>query len=71
MFLRYVFRYIHRWIPNNFIVRATLDLVVANVHCVKSIRIQSISGPQFPAFGLNTERSGAEYFSEYSPNAGK
>ena len=25
-------------------------------HCVKSVRIQSYSGPHFPAFGLNTER---------------
>ena len=24
-------------------------------HCVKSVRIQSFSGPHFPAFGLNTE----------------
>ena len=26
------------------------------LHCVKSVRIQSYSGPYFPAFGLNTER---------------
>ena len=25
-------------------------------HSVKSVRIQSYSGPHFPAFGLNTER---------------
>ena len=25
-------------------------------HCVKSVCIQSFSGPYFPAFGLNTER---------------
>ena len=25
-------------------------------HCVKSVRIWSLSGPYFPAFGLNTER---------------
>ena len=25
-------------------------------HCMKSARIQSYSGPYFPAFGLNTER---------------
>ena len=25
-------------------------------HCVKSVRIRSYSGPDFPAFGLNTER---------------
>ena len=27
-----------------------------NIHCVKSVRIRSYSGPCFPAFGLNTER---------------
>ena len=25
-------------------------------HCVKSVRVGSVSGPHFPAFGLNTER---------------
>ena len=25
------------------------------IHCVKSVGIQSYSGPLFPAFGLNTE----------------
>ena len=27
-----------------------------NLHCLKSIRIRSYSGPYFLAFGLNTER---------------
>ena len=27
-------------------------------HCVRSVRIQSYSGPHFPAFGLNAERCG-------------
>ena len=27
-------------------------------HCVKRVRIQSYSGPHFPAFGLNAERCG-------------
>ena len=27
------------------------------IHCVKSARVRSYSGPHFPAFGLNTERS--------------
>ena len=35
-------------------------------HFVKSVCIQSYSGPYFPAFGLNTE-----YLSLFSPNAGK
>ena len=26
------------------------------LHCVKSVRIRSFSGPYFFAFGLNTER---------------
>ena len=26
-------------------------------HCVKNVHIRSYSGPYFPAFGLNTERS--------------
>ena len=26
------------------------------LHCVKSVRIRSYSGPHFPVFGLNTER---------------
>ena len=38
-------------------------------HCVKSVRIQSFSGPCFPAFGLNTEDT--PYLSVFSPNAGK
>ena len=29
-----------------------------NLHCVKSVRIRSYSGPHFPAFGLNMERYG-------------
>ena len=30
------------------------------LHCVKSVRIRSYSGPHFPSFGLNTERYGFE-----------
>ena len=40
--------------------------VICVVHCVKSSRIRSYSGPQFSAFGLNTER-----YSVFGPNAGK
>ena len=39
------------------------------VHCVKSVRIQSYSGPHFPPFGMNT--GDAPYLSVFSPNAGK
>ena len=30
--------------------------IFISVHCVKSVRIRSYSGPYFPAFGLSTER---------------
>ena len=30
-------------------------------HCVKSVCIQSYSGPYFPAFGLNTDQNNSEY----------
>ena len=29
---------------------------LADIHCVKNVRIRSYSGPYFRAFGLNTER---------------
>ena len=38
-------------------------LCVEGIHCVKSARIRSFSGPYFPAFELNTE------ISVFSPNA--
>ena len=42
------------------------------LHCVKSVRIRSYSGPIFPAFGLNTKRYRVtEYLSVFSPNARK
>ena len=41
---------------------------VSDILCMKSVRIQSYSGPHFPAFGMNTERSGESLF---SPNVGK
>ena len=28
---------------------------LSKIHCVKSVRIQSFSGPCFPEFGLNAE----------------
>ena len=37
-----------------------IETTTHNLHCVKSVRIRSYSDPQFPIFGLNTER----YFSE-------
>ena len=39
------------------------------VHCVKSVRIRSSSGPYFSAFGLNKDRY--SYLSIFNPNAGK
>ena len=41
------------------------SLCVYTTHCVKSVRIQSFSGPYFPTFGLNTKRY------VFNPNAGK
>ena len=32
------------------------DATFRTLNCVKRVRIQSYSGPHFPAFGLNTER---------------
>ena len=37
-----------------------------NMHCVKSIRFRSFSGPYFPALRIRRE-----YLSEFSPNPGK
>ena len=34
-----------------------LFIFLTDLHCVKSVRIWSFSGPHFPAFGLNTERT--------------
>ena len=31
-----------------------------NIHCVKSVRIRSYSGPCFPAFGLNTDQNNSK-----------
>ena len=31
------------------------------IHCVKTVRIRSYSGPYFPAFGLNTDQNNSEY----------
>ena len=42
-----------------------------HIHCVKSVRIWSYSGPYFPAFGLTTERYNTELLSLFSQNAGK
>ena len=38
-------------------------------HCVKNVHIRSFSGPYFATFALNTKDK--EYFSVFSPNAGK
>ena len=39
------------------------------IHCVKSVRIRSFSGPYFPKFGLNTERYGVSQ--RIQPECGK
>ena len=37
------------------------------MHCVKSVRIRSFSGPCFPAFGLNADQKISEY-GHFSPS---
>ena len=44
--------------------RTIIDLLLvlgSLLHCVKSVRIRSFSGPYFPAFGLNTNHKNSEY----------
>ena len=45
-----------------------MKIMTCQHHFIKSVRIQSYSGPHFSAFGLNTER---EYLSVFSLNGGK
>ena len=42
-------------------VQAAKVVKSKDVHCVKSVRIRSYSGPYFPAFGLNTDQYNSEY----------
>ena len=37
-------------------VKKKRDQFGCHIHCAKSVRIQSYSGPHFSAFGLNAER---------------
>ena len=42
---------------NGYLVTGNVSKTFSNqLHCVKSVRILSYSGPYFPAFGLNTEK---------------
>ena len=41
-----------------FLKKCFHNLYLHDLHCMKSVRIQSYSGQHFPAFGLNTERYG-------------
>ena len=38
-----------------FLQRNSIIDISKGLHCVKSVRIQSFSGPYFPALGLNTD----------------
>ena len=52
------------WLYNYFLyalLRWRLLDLEAVIHCVKSIRIRSYSGPFFPTFGLNTDQNNSEY----------
>ena len=58
-FLQYIF-FLMGEVKYNFSCKSTsLWRGSYNLHCVKSARIRSYSGPYFSAFGLNTERYGA------------
>ena len=37
-------------------MREFFEKLTWNLHCVKSVHIQSYSGSHFPTFGLNTKR---------------
>ena len=39
----------------------SVNWLLYNEHCVKSVRILSFSGLYFPAFGLNTDQKNSEY----------
>ena len=39
----------------------TTDRRRSHLHCVKSVRIRSYSGPYFPTFELNTDQNNSEY----------
>ena len=45
-------------VEDNFLINQMILLQSLTLHCLKSVRIQSYSGPHFPAFGLSTERYG-------------
>ena len=41
--------------------REQIWIAFFKVHCMKSVRIRSYSGPYFPAFGLNADQNNSEY----------
>ena len=46
---------------HRFQIRLALRaLIRGNMHCVKSVKIRSFSGPYFPVFSLNTGKYGPE-----------
>ena len=65
------------WSPtyNMIIIHYTIEKIISNLlafcfvksvaynhyHCVKSVRIRSYSGPDFPAFGLKTDQNNSKY----------
>ena len=42
-------------------VTALTNMIGFTFHCVKSVRIQSYSGPYSPTFGLNTDQNNSKY----------
>ena len=56
------------YFPGVILSKVTFFLVLSlfyKLHCVKSVHIWTLSGPYFPAFGLNTDQKNSKhgYFS--------
>ena len=45
-----------RSVRNGFVIE-----IIYPLHCMKSVRILSFSGPHFPAFALNADQKNSEY----------
>ena len=52
------FNYFHKSLHLRYLARFQIGL--CNTHCVENVRISSIIGPHFPAFGLNKVRMRAQ-----------
>ena len=68
-------RFLKRLCFTILVKRMSLEINILKYHCVKSVQIQSFSGPYFPALGLNMEIYGVnlriQSESVFSPNTVK